>query len=78
MRILICEENHRLREETIRLISAWGYDVHGVSDGPAAVTAIQNDRWDLVLTDLKLPGPIYGLQILRTRCEPTPTRPASS
>ena len=66
MRILICEDNHRLRAETTRLIGAWGHDTHGVADGPTALVAIQQDRWDLVLTDLRLPGGVDGLQILRT------------
>ena len=66
MRILICEDNHRLREETSRLIGAWGHDTQGVTDGPSALLAIQQDHWDLVLTDLRLPGGVDGLQILRT------------
>ena len=66
MRILICEDNHRLREETSRLIGAWGHDTQGVTDGPSALLAIQQDHWDLVLTDLRLPGGVDGLQILLT------------
>ena len=66
MRILICEDNHQLREGTARLIGAWGHETHGVADGPAALLALRQDRWDLVLTDLELPGEVNGLQILRT------------
>ena len=65
MRILICEDNDALREGTARLIGTWGYDARGVADGAAALSAIQQERWDLVLSDLQLPGAIDGIQILR-------------
>jgi diguanylate cyclase (GGDEF)-like protein len=66
MKILVCEDNAALREGTARLIRGWGHDAHTVADGTAAVSAIQHERWDLILSDLQLPGDVDGLQILRT------------
>jgi two-component system response regulator PilR (NtrC family) len=41
-----------------------GYQVHGAADGPAAIELINQLDFDLVLTDLRLPG-ADGLAVLR-------------
>lgn len=40
------------------------YQARAVEDGPSAIAAIQEENWDIVLLDLKMPG-MDGLQVLR-------------
>ena len=52
--LLIEDDDAFLRRMSANLVSA-GYDVRGVSDGAAALVALQADYFDLVVTDIRLP-----------------------
>lgn len=63
-KILIVEdEESLLKLESILLISK-GFDVKGVSNGKAALTAIEEEKPDLVLLDIMLPE-IDGFEVCK-------------
>ncbi len=64
MRILVAEDEGALRHAIEQLMTSWGHEVTGVADGVAALRAIGSQPWDLVLTDLRMPG-IDGLGVIR-------------
>ena len=65
MRILVCDDNDRLRDAFQRRLLAEGHDAHSVEDGVSALRLVTQERWDLVITDLMMPG-ADCLEILRT------------
>ncbi len=62
-RILLVDDDHAFRVSTSALLHQDGYDVVVAADGKAAVSALQQQRFDLLLLDLRLPG-IDGLRIV--------------
>jgi len=62
-RILVVDDEEIVRES----LSAWlekdGYTLATAPDGETAVERIKNERWSILLVDLKMPG-IDGLQVL--------------
>ena len=64
MRILVAAADNALREVLERQLWEARHEAVGVSDGLAAQRAIAQERWDLVLTELELPG-AGGLEVLR-------------
>lgn len=63
-RILIAEDDESLRQLLARYLSSLGHRVDGVADGAAALEALGRDRYDVVLTDVIMPG-APGLEVLR-------------
>jgi len=63
-RVLVVEDEGDLRELLVEYFRGRGHDVAGASDGRAAVAALERDTFDLVLTDLQLPG-LDGLGVLQ-------------
>lgn len=62
-RVLVVEDDVDIRELLVEYFRARGYAVTGAEDGRAAVTALERAAFDLVLTDLQLPG-TDGLGVL--------------
>jgi signal transduction histidine kinase/CheY-like chemotaxis protein len=62
-RILVAEDNADMREYLQRLLSE-RWDVIAVADGNAAVRALYTARFDLVLTDVMMPG-LDGFGVLK-------------
>ena len=63
-RILICEDDALYREMTGGVLAARGHSVDLAADGHQATNAIRADRYDVIVTDLVMPGP-DGLEIIR-------------
>jgi diguanylate cyclase (GGDEF)-like protein len=63
-RILVAEDDESLRNLLVRYLTSLGHAVDPAADGRAAVEALQRRTYDLVLTDMLMPGP-NGLAILR-------------
>ena len=63
-RILLADDNADSREYAARLLRRRGWDVEVVSDGMAALAAIQRRAPDLVLSDVMMPGK-DGFELLR-------------
>ena len=65
-RILIADDNTGLRDVLVETFLSLGHDVRGVSDGLAAKAALDAETWDLLLTDLRMPG-LDGVSLLQAR-----------
>lgn len=63
-RILVVEDRDSLRLMLNRALSGEGYEVEAAASGEEALEWIASRQYDLVLTDLKLPG-LSGLDVLR-------------
>src|SRR5581483_1773932 len=61
-RILLADDNTDMREYVKRLLSKY-WSVEAVTDGKAALAAIQKQKPDLVLSDVMMPG-LDGFQLL--------------
>ncbi len=55
-RILLAEDEAPVREFVVRALAQAGHEVTAVEDGLGAVEAIAQDRFDLLLTDIVMPG----------------------
>jgi CheY-like chemotaxis protein len=55
-RILLVEDNEMNRDMLSRRLIRRGHEVTMAFDGPAGVAAATNDRPDLILMDISLPG----------------------
>jgi len=62
-KILIAEDDDLNRENLTELLFRSGYDVMAVKDGKEAMEKFPADKYDLVITDLKMPH-VDGLQLL--------------
>lgn len=60
-KILIADDEEHIRELCARTLSAEGYQVHCVEDGLQAVEAARREPFDLLLTDILMPG-LGGLE----------------
>src|ERR1044071_7434776 len=63
-RILIVDDDQRLRDLLVRYLGGEGYEVKAVADGTAMDKQLSRERYDLVVLDLMLPGE-DGLSICR-------------
>ncbi|HEU4353031.1 MAG TPA: two-component system response regulator OmpR [Burkholderiales bacterium] len=63
-RILVVDDDQRLRELLVRYLGGEGYEVKAVSDAGAMDKQLARERYDLVVLDLMLPGE-DGLAICR-------------
>lgn len=64
-RILIAEDDQRVRTALVRALELEGYQVDGVSDGAAALAQVSGDIIpDLVILDIMMPG-VDGLTACR-------------
>lgn len=66
MRILIGDDHELIREGIKRLLSDTSdvSDVGGVRDAAEVLTALERERWDLLILDINLPGR-SGLDVLQ-------------
>ncbi|WKB51700.1 ATP-binding protein [Eleftheria terrae] len=62
-RLLLCDDNADLRDYLVRLLSR-GHDVQAVADGLAALQAVREGAFDLVVSDIMMPG-LDGLGLLK-------------
>ncbi len=55
-RILVAEDEPGVREFVDRALTSAGHHVVGVADGIAALEQLQGGRFDLLITDIVMPG----------------------
>lgn len=63
-RILIIEDDKRLREVLKKILGREGFDVEITGDGASGIAKIKQDFFEIALTDLKMPG-MDGMEVLR-------------
>jgi DNA-binding NtrC family response regulator len=71
-KILIVEDKESLRRVLAETLEMEGYSVMQATDGEEAIRRISGERFDLILTDLKLPKK-DGLEVLRAAKENCPS-----
>ncbi|HEY5638305.1 MAG TPA: two-component system response regulator OmpR [Burkholderiales bacterium] len=73
-RILVVDDDHRLRELLLRYLAEQGFEAKAVPDAAGMDKQLARERYDLVVLDLMLPGE-DGLSICR-RLRGAPSAPA--
>jgi two-component system phosphate regulon response regulator OmpR len=63
-RILVVDDDQRLRELLVRYLGGEGYEVKAVHDGASMDRQLSRERYDVIVLDLMLPGE-DGLAICR-------------
>jgi len=63
-KILIVEDDPKMNQGLLHVISKEGYATESVDSGEKALEKIKNTRFDLVISDFKLPG-ISGMELLK-------------
>ena len=63
-KLLVADDDPGLRESLERTLTREGYRVVLASDGRAALERVQGGDFDVIVTDLKMPG-LTGLELLR-------------
>ena len=63
-RILLAEDDDSLRGFLTRALERAGYEVRSCADGDEALIALPEARWDLLLTDIVMPG-ADGIEVAR-------------
>jgi len=65
-RILVVEDNELIRDSVMAMLRSLGYEVVGVADGRAAIALLDTgQQFDLVFTDIVLPGRMSGVALAR-------------
>src|SRR4029434_7852675 len=62
--LLLVEDKNELRAMLRKALERNGHSVDEAADGSAAIQKLRNRRYQMVLTDLKMPG-ASGLEVLR-------------
>ena len=73
-RIALVDDEARLVEILVMVLRREGYEVHGFTDPMAALAALESRDFDLLVTDLKMPG-ADGLEVLRRARKASPELP---
>lgn len=71
LRVLLVEDQHDVRDTSRQLLDLLGCEVHDVATAEAAQAALQRARFDVLLTDITLPGR-SGLELARDAGEHHP------
>ena len=63
-RILIVDDEAQFADNLLKLLSKRGFDVVAVNDGVSALRTVEDEEFDVVLLDLKMPG-MHGIDALK-------------
>ena len=64
IKILLAEDDDSLRGFLSRALERAGYEVVSCADGEEALAHLDDHRWDLLLTDIVMPG-VDGIEVAR-------------
>src|SRR5437899_4683944 len=64
LRVLVADDESRLRELLVRAVGRKGHEVEGVGDGEAALARLRERAYDVVILDMKMPRK-EGIEVLR-------------
>ncbi len=73
-RILVVDDEERMTESLCALLAREGHVVSGALNAKEAIQLLERTDFDVVVTDLRLPGP-SGLEILKAAHQNDPERP---
>lgn len=63
-KVLIVDDEEVVRRSELRVMASDSCEVNAVADGPQALRAMEAMAYDIVLLDLRMPGP-DGMSVLR-------------
>jgi PAS domain S-box-containing protein len=63
--VLLVEDNPDVAEVSAGLLEQLGYEVHAAGDAQAAIEALEARKFNLVVTDIVMAGPMDGLGLAR-------------
>src|SRR4030042_1850707 len=63
-RILVADDEARIVELCVHLLTKRGYNVRGVTSGHDAISCLEADSYDLLIVDIRMPD-VDGLTVLR-------------
>jgi excisionase family DNA binding protein len=63
-RVLVVDDEESIRDQLMKMLATEDYQVDAVPDGPTAIERMRLKPYDLLVTDLRLPG-IDGLALVR-------------
>ena len=72
--ILVAEDDQAVRDFVSRALAYYGHSVTSVPDGSAALAALSERRFDLMLTDIVMPG-LDGLALAAQANKTDPAMP---
>ena len=64
IRVLVADDEMKLRELMVRELSRKGHECEGVGDGESALGALREREYDVVVLDMKMPRK-EGIEVLR-------------
>jgi DNA-binding NtrC family response regulator len=67
-RILLVDDEEPLLRATTRMLAFSGYQVTAFTSAAAALKQLSSDRYDAMLSDIRMPG-MDGIQLLRAARE---------
>lgn len=65
MRVLVAEDEARLRSLVERALRESGYAVDSFADGASALFAAETDSFDLMILDIMMPGAVDSVEVCR-------------
>ena len=71
-RILLAEDDDSLRGFLARALERAGYEVRACADGDQAIEALDEGPYDLLLTDIVMPG-VDGIEVAREAAARAPS-----
>ncbi|MDD5038227.1 MAG: response regulator [Dehalococcoidales bacterium] len=71
VKILVIDDEENIRESSIKLLQRKGYDARGAQSGAEALALIQQESFDLLILDVRMPG-MDGIEVLRRATELIP------
>jgi len=63
-RVLVVDDDETVRDLLVSGLKAAAYAVDAATDGPTAIERLRDEKYDLLVTDLKMPG-MDGLTVIR-------------
>ena len=73
-RILVIEDEKRLRREIVEMLTDEGHEVLEAADGREGIDLLKAERPEIVLTDIFMPN-VDGFEVINTnRTQPKPSR----
>jgi CheY-like chemotaxis protein len=73
--VLVVDDNPDVADVSVGMLQQLGYEVRQARDADSALAAAEKDAFDLVVTDIVMPGPMDGIALARALRERHPALP---
>ncbi len=72
-KVLVVDDEVPVLDLQVEYLSELGLQVTGVASGEAAITFLEQHQVDLIISDVRMPGPVDGLGLYRWVCSNRPS-----